>query len=151
MFLYRLGAGGRVTRLGAVLISLVTVVTVFLAFFGGLVLDALSGYSQATGQGQVDALYTSRFWDIFFEVLKEPEVLSDYTGNAALAALATLAGIVLALRSAFAPAPEPAPASAVGVPAAPDAVTGQPPAAPYSTPSTGVAAETPPESDAPRA
>ena len=113
MFLYRLGAG-QVTRLGAALITAITLITLLLAFFGGIVLDGLKGFSEATGQAQLDLFFTPQFWDGFFVVLNQPGVIGSYAGDFGLALLFGALGCFGVIRSAFKTASAPAtPASEV--------------------------------------
>ena len=101
MFLYRLGAGGLVTRLGAALITAITLVTLVLAFFGGMVLDGLKGFSDATGQAQLSLFFSPQFWDGFFEILNQPGVIGSYAGDFGLALLFGVLGCFGVIRGAF--------------------------------------------------
>lgn len=114
MFLYRLGTGGRITRLSAIFITAITLVTLLLAFFGGMVLDGLTGFSQATGQSQFDLFFSSRFWDGFFVILNEPGVLGSYTGDFLLALLFGALGCFQVIRRAFREASASTKAAEVG-------------------------------------
>lgn len=121
MFLYKLGTGGRITRKGAMFVSIITLVTLALAFFGGIVLDALKAFSELTGRSQLDLFGDPLFWDRFFALINEPGVLADYTGNILLALLFGVLGCFVVIRNAFREAS--APAVAPGAPVAPSTVT----------------------------
>jgi hypothetical protein len=101
MFLYRLGAGGLVTRLGAALITAITLVTLVLAFFGGMVLDGLKGFSDVTGRAQLSLFFSPQFWDGFFEILNQPGVIGSYAGDFGLALLFGVLGCFGVIRGAF--------------------------------------------------
>ena len=121
MFLYKLGTRGRLTRKGALFISIITLVTLVLAFFGGIVLDALKVFSELSGRSQLDLFGDPLFWDSFFVLLKEPGVLSEYTGSILLALLFGVLGCFVVIRNAFREAS--APAATPEAPAAPSTLT----------------------------
>src|SRR3954466_11455210 len=56
MFLYRLGSGGAMGRGGAVRVTLITLVTLAVAIFAGLVADVAVGIGRVTNVGPIDAL-----------------------------------------------------------------------------------------------
>lgn len=137
VFLYRLGAGGQVTRGGAVRVALLTIVTLALAFFAGIVLDAVQSYSAASGATYMALVTDSLFWSDFFAVLGEPGVLGSYLPDFGLALLFGVLGCFSVLRSAFreaAPAVEAGsansgPAAFVDPPAVAPTADPQPPRA----------------------
>lgn len=115
--LYVLGAG-RLTRTGAFVVLAVTVVTLALAFVGGIAWDAATAVSEEGDLSAWGALTAPGFWSWFAEIL--PEVLPDYGTDIAWAAGFGALGSFTTLRSAFAQPQEPAPAP-VDEPTTPDA------------------------------
>ena len=65
LWLYRVGSGGRISRTGAVRVTLVTVVALVLAFVGGLVSDVLPMYANQRNLDFVSALTSGDFWSFF--------------------------------------------------------------------------------------
>jgi hypothetical protein len=63
--LYRLGSGGRVGGLGALIITVTTVATLALAFYGGMVLDFVLDISAQTGLAWIDILTHPLFGEEF--------------------------------------------------------------------------------------
>jgi hypothetical protein len=101
MYLYRRGTGGRLTKASAILITVITVVTLCLAFFGGIVLDGLQGFSQASGISPFALFFNSQFWSSLFGILGEPGVLGSYTPDFLFALLFGALGCFQVIRSAF--------------------------------------------------
>ena len=97
--LYVWGAG-RLSRVGAVVVVAVTVVTLALAFFGGIVLDGAVGFGELSGLGTWGAFLHEEFWPAFWLVFPEaaPEYLPDLGWAVAFGALGSFA----TLRAAFA-------------------------------------------------
>jgi hypothetical protein len=77
VFLYRLGSGGAVSRMGAICIILITAVTVLLAIFGGIVSDVAVGLGQYLGISPFEALNEPKFWDVFGGYVSDPQQQSD--------------------------------------------------------------------------
>ena len=65
MFLYRLGSGGQMGRAGAIRVTLITLVTVGLAIFSGLVWDVALAISRFSDVSPIEALSSPVFWDRF--------------------------------------------------------------------------------------
>lgn len=107
--LYLWGAS-RISRVGALVVLAVTVVTLLLAFFGGIVFDAARGIGEVSGLGTWGALMHEEFWPTFAELLPEafPAYLPDLGWALGFGALGSFA----TLRSAFAAAATPVPVSA---------------------------------------
>jgi hypothetical protein len=101
VFLYRLGSGGRIGRQGAVSVTLITIVTLLLAFFAGIVVDGLQGFSTATGESWVVLITDPIFWNQLFAILGEDGVLASYAPNFGLALLFGALGCFSVLRGAF--------------------------------------------------
>jgi asparagine N-glycosylation enzyme membrane subunit Stt3 len=116
--LYVAGAKG-FSRVGAVVVLLVTVVTLLLAFFGGVVLDAAVGLGEATGLGTWGAFTHAEFWPTFWEIA--PEAAPDYTRDLLLALGFGALGSFVTLRAAFAAAREGGAVAAPAAEAAPEA------------------------------
>ena len=106
MFLYRLGSGGTIGRAGAVRVTIITLVTLAVAIFAGLVADVAVGVGSVTKVGPVEALSNPAFWQIFNEYVTAPD--SGLLLSLALAIGFGILGCFGILRSAFAAtAPEP--------------------------------------------
>lgn len=120
VFLYRLGSGGRIGRQGAVSVTLITIVTLLVAFFAGIVVDGLKGFSEATGENWMSLITNPVFWDQLFAILGEDGVLSSYAPNFGLALLFGALGCFSVLRGAFREAAATPPA-AFEYPTAPQA------------------------------
>lgn len=123
VFLYRLGSGGRIGRQGAVSVTLITIVTLLLAFFSGIVVDGLIGFSEATGVSWIALLTDPAFWDELFAILGEDGVLASYAPNFGLALLFGALGCFSVLRGAFRESAATPPA-AFDYPTAPQATSG---------------------------
>jgi hypothetical protein len=65
LWLYRFGSGGRVSRTGAVRVTIITVVALLLAFLAGLVADVLPMYANQRNIDFVSALTSGEFWSFF--------------------------------------------------------------------------------------
>ena len=65
LWLYRFGSGGRISRTGAIRITIITVVALLLAFLAGLVSDVLPFYASQRNISFVEALTSSEFWNFF--------------------------------------------------------------------------------------
>jgi len=98
MFLYRLGSGGQMGRAGAVRVTIITIVTVGLAIFAGLVSDVAIGIGLVAHVSPIEALGNSAFWNVFSTYLAEAEGL---TFNLLLAAGFGVLGCFSILRAAF--------------------------------------------------
>ena len=123
VFLYRLGSGGRIGRQGAVSVTLITIVTLLLAFFSGIVVDGLIGFSEATGAPWIALITDPVFWEQLFAILGEDGVLASYAPNFGLALLFGALGCFSVLRGAFRESAATPPA-AFDYPTAPQAASG---------------------------
>jgi hypothetical protein len=65
LWLYRFGSGGRISRSGAIRVTIITVVALALAFLGGLVADVLPMFANQRNLNPVAALTSSEFWEFF--------------------------------------------------------------------------------------
>jgi len=101
MYLYRSGSGGAIGRSGAVRVTAVTIVTLLLAFFAGVVSDVLEVWTVDTGEGASTALLSSDFWSGFGYVMGLDGVVPSYGKDAGLALLFGALGCFSTLRGAF--------------------------------------------------
>ena len=69
LWLYRFGSGGRISRTGAMRITIITVVALLLSFLAGLVADVLPMYANQRNIDFVTALTSSEFWTFFNNAL----------------------------------------------------------------------------------
>lgn len=104
--LYVLGAG-RLSRPGALVVLAVTVVTLALAFVGGIAWDAATAVGEESGTGTWGLLVDPEFWSWFWAIL--PDALPEYGTDIAWAAGFGALGSFTTLRGAFAGSQEPAP------------------------------------------
>lgn len=97
--LYRFGSGGIITRTGAIRITVITVVTLVLALFGGLASGEISYWSSQTGASVVSVALDSAFWTAYWPMF--PSVVAA-NGLSIVIALAFGAfGCYSTLRGAF--------------------------------------------------
>ena len=101
VFLYRFGAGGVIGRSGAIRIAIITIGTVLLSIFAGIVSDAAVGFAEGMGTTPFVAVLDPTFWGIFWAILGEPGVLADYAPSIAIALGLGLVGCFSLLRGAF--------------------------------------------------
>jgi len=100
-FLYRLGSGGRVSMRGAVVIALVTIVTLVLAFIVAqytVIAVALGG---VWGVSWVEVLTSPEFPGIAGEILADPTVSGEIAGDAAFTFIFGLLGCGAILFNVF--------------------------------------------------
>jgi len=65
LWLYRLGSGGRISRMGAIRVTIITIAALLLAFLAGLVADVLPLYASQRNVNFVSALTSGEFWEVF--------------------------------------------------------------------------------------
>jgi hypothetical protein len=99
--LYRLGSGGFVTRPGAIAITLITIVTIGLSIFAGIVSDVANGLSQGMGIPVLDALMDPSFWPTFNRILADPAVQADIVPSILIAVAFSALGCFSILRGAL--------------------------------------------------
>lgn len=99
LWLYRLGSGGRLGRIGATIVLLITLVTLALAFFAGLVADGLAQVAELTGASWTELIVNPAFWDVMF--LYFTTGWGDFGMSLLLAAGFGALGSFAVLRTAF--------------------------------------------------
>ena len=113
--LYRIGSGGRITRTGAIAVTVITIATLVLAYVSGFVVDALV----KLGASVTEALAYPPFWGYVGQAMTAPSALVSLLLAAVFGAL----GCVSVLRGAFrlsrAPQDVAAPGAAVPGPYSP--------------------------------
>jgi hypothetical protein len=156
MFLYRFGSGGVLSRTGALRVALVTIGTLILAFFAGVVSDGLSLWSDITGDTAMTGIVSPDFWSFLQVALAQPGVVSGYLPDFGLALLFGAIGCFGLLRSAFRSTKTAAPtpptnfappaftSSSFGAPAVPPVPTPIADAPADATPQAPVAPPAPP-------
>lgn len=65
LWLYRLGSGGRISRTGAIRVTIITIVALALSLLAGLVSDVVPLYASQRNLDIVSALTSSEFWTFF--------------------------------------------------------------------------------------
>src|SRR5690606_12149737 len=98
-WLYRKGAGGTVSVLGALIVTGVVVVTLLVAFWAGMVVDYANAAARELGGGIFDAFAHPMFWEFF--ALDFPANFELNLGNFGLALLFGALGAFAVLRSTF--------------------------------------------------
>jgi len=127
--LYRFGSGGRISRNGAIAVTVITLGTLIIAVISGFAVDVVGLYSQRYGVSIPEALVAPDFWSIVFGAVTSVQALPTLL----LAALFGALGCFGTLRAAF--RQTRVPAVAQGIPGA-DPTIPAPPAAPSATPGT---------------
>lgn len=77
VYLYRFGSGGAITRTGAIRVIAITIATLLLAIFAGVVSDGLRGYTEAVGGSWIEAITSSQFWDLFGRFMADGDTLNS--------------------------------------------------------------------------
>ncbi len=96
--LYRFGSGGAIGRGGAIRVTVITIVTLALAFVAGLAARSLPIWMQQHRQSLVEALADPAFW----AGLARASATTDIAISLLLAAVFGLLGCFSVLRTAFA-------------------------------------------------
>lgn len=91
-FLYRVGSGGRVSTIGAVIIAAVTVVTLVLAFLVAQYVSIAVALSGVYGVSWFEVLFAREFPGIAADILADPSVSSGVASDAGLTLLFGLLG-----------------------------------------------------------
>ncbi len=98
--LYVLGTGGLISRRGAWVVAVVTVGTVLLAFWGGMLVDAAKFLG---GGSPLTMLADAETWDLlFFNLATNRELVDGYGGDFLMALLFSGLGCFFTLRRLFA-------------------------------------------------
>jgi hypothetical protein len=108
--LYARGAGGTVGRAGAIRITAVTVGTLVLSLFSGIVSDTANYFATASNESPFIAILTPEFWTLFWDAF--PTLIGGYLPTILIGLLFGLLGCFSVLRGAFAgagPARRPMP------------------------------------------
>ncbi|HEX7834002.1 MAG TPA: hypothetical protein VF479_00875 [Pseudolysinimonas sp.] len=137
LWLYRLGSGGRISRAGAVRVTVITVVALLLAFWAGLVSDALPFYASQRNIDYISALTSGDFWSLFNHAVANN--FGEVAGQFAIALAFGALGCFSVLRTAFVQTRAADAATAAG--------TMAPPISPTITPAPAPAPETDPNAD----
>jgi hypothetical protein len=98
-FLYRVGSGGTVSKVGAGIVTGIVVVTVLLSFYAGLVSDYANVVASQLDIGAFEAMGQPLFWSSFHAGL--PVVFEAYTFDFLLALVFGVLGSFGVLRAAF--------------------------------------------------
>jgi hypothetical protein len=125
-FLYRLGSGGIVSKVGASIVTGIVVLTVLLSFYSGLVSDFANVIAMQSDISPFEALGQPLFWSSFHAGL--PVVFEAYTVDFLIALAFGALGAFSILRSAFQGPQEPAASPAESPSPSPEQTDEQPPA-----------------------
>ena len=140
MFLYKLGSGGQMGRAGAVRVTIITIVTIGLSIFAGLIVDVAVGIASVTNDGPIAALSNPVFWEVFKEYTTGPES-SSLGFSLALSIGFGILGCFSILRGAFKTTAAPVVNPATGQPWSQTPIT---PAQPQNQTITPPTEENPP-------
>jgi hypothetical protein len=99
LWLYRLGSGGRISRMGAIRVTIITVAALLLAFLAGLVADVLPLYASQRNLNFVSALTSGEFWEFFNHALSNN--FGDVAVQLGIALVFGALGCFSVLRTAF--------------------------------------------------
>lgn len=141
--LYRIGSGGVVGRTGAIRVAVITVVTLALAIFAGLVSDVMSSYVRIAKTNVIDALFSPKFWSVFQHTLSEPGVIGNLAPSLLISVAFAALGCFSVIRGAFRTT---APGTAAAAPGS-ISPTSVPPAGPVINPPSSGTLFTEPDSD----
>ncbi|MDP9028441.1 MAG: hypothetical protein M3N46_12995 [Actinomycetota bacterium] len=111
--LYRLGSGGRITRPGAIAVTIITIATLVLAYVSGFVVDVVQALMKQ-GASVTEALAYPPFWGYVGQAMVTPQSLVSLL----LAALFGALGCFSVLRGAFRLSRVPQDATSPNVPTA---------------------------------
>lgn len=100
-FLYRLGSGGRVSMRGAVVIALVTIVTLVLAFIAAEVFTVAGEIAKVNDVSVTEVLASPELFGFVVNVLTSPEIAGALAGDAVMTLLFGAIGCFAVLRGAF--------------------------------------------------
>ena len=143
VWLYRLGARGPISVVGALVVTAITIGTLLIAFFAGIVEDALIFVAEDSGYSWAELIVMPEFWTFLGDVL--PSTFGDYVPNLLMALLFGALGCFTVLRAVFR---EARAASTSEFAASPDAVAaaeGLPPVP--QAPTADLASEAPAAED----
>lgn len=100
-WLYKKGSGGRISLRGAIIVAIVSVVTIVLAFFIGVLSDIAGGIAAAVGLSWGEVVMTPGFLGYAFELLAAPENAGALASDGAMAAIFGALGCAGVLFTAF--------------------------------------------------
>ena len=103
--LYVRGSGGVISRVGAVAILGVVVVTLLLSFLSGMVYDAASQIGDLSGLSTWEAFTHDGFWSAFWDAF--PDALPSYRKDFLIASAFGALGAFSMLRAVFQQAAQP--------------------------------------------
>ena len=98
-YFYRVGSGGRIGKLGGWIVTGITAVTLFIAWFAGLALSVAQAISNETGLTWLDSFMSPFFSEIYGLVLADPD--GELVGDALLTILFGALGAFSVLRTVF--------------------------------------------------
>jgi hypothetical protein len=99
--LYRLGAGGVISRKGAVVVTIITLGTVLLSIFATIVAEVAIGLGKIAGVSPFAALLDDQFWPTFNHLMAVPEVQSGLVPDVLIGLAIGILGCFSTLRNAL--------------------------------------------------
>lgn len=124
MFLYTRGSGGLISRAGAVRITIITLVTLAIAIFAGLVSDVAIGISRLSSLSPIEALSDNQFPVVLNTYLTDG--VSEWGFFVLLAVVFGIVGCFGILRTAFRATAAPKPMEWPTQPATPEVPGAEP-------------------------
>lgn len=101
MFLYQRGSGGTIGRAGAVRVAIITIVTVGLSIFAGIVSSVAIGFGEVAGISPFAAVADPQFGTIFSATMADSEVQGELAKSVLIALAFGALGCFGVLRAAF--------------------------------------------------
>ena len=100
-FLYRFGSRGLIGLTGAVIIAGITVLTLGLGFFAGMVSEVATAFATYLGSDPLSVFTSPNFWDAFAETVNSSEYQAHILPQAGFAVLLGGLGCFSVLRRVF--------------------------------------------------
>jgi hypothetical protein len=100
-FLYRLGSGGRISMRGAVVVTVVTLVTLVLSFLAAELFTLAGEIARVNDVSVPEVLTSPQLREILSRAFASPEVAGALAGDAAMTLLFGAIGCFTVLRGAF--------------------------------------------------
>jgi hypothetical protein len=114
IFLYQRGSGGTIGRAGAVRVAIITIVTICLSIFAGIVSSVAIGFGEAAGISPFAAIADPQFGTIFSATMADTEVQGELVKSVLIALAFGALGCFFVLRSVFRATATPQAAPPVG-------------------------------------
>lgn len=101
MFLYTRGSGGAIGRVGAVRVTIITLATVVLSIFAGIVSDVALAISRVANISPIEALNVPQFNSVLTNYLTDGEAVGSWLPSVLIGIAFAILGCYGILRNAF--------------------------------------------------